>query len=258
MNNLTVFHGVDHKVGTTMIAQSVAEVIAAARPELKVLWISMQGREGTEYVQEVGESIEGLKLYLDSKVLPGPDLIQNIRKGENLYMLGGVSAVSEERYYFPHTAAYLLSTMEREFDIMIADSGNDVDNGLAMGALEQGGENFLVLTQQESILTRYEKLDRFYFQLGLKFDRFVINKHCEQDPYDMDYIAKRLELDPDQLYKVEETASGRRAEMEYRTLIAYHDERYIADIITIANGILSRQGFHKIEKQRKSKWKDFM
>lgn len=258
MNSLTVFHGVDHKVGTTMISQSVAELIAECRPELKVLWISLQGREGTEYIQEVGESIEGLKLYLDSKVFTADEVLQKCGTGKNLYLLGGVSAITEERYYFPHTASYLLTQVEQAFDVIIADSGNNVDNGLSVGALELGGQNFLVLTQQESMLKRYEKLRRFYRELHLRFDRYAVNKYRPDDPYDLDYIEKRLELDEEQIYKIQECSQARRAEMEYQTLIAYRNEKYLSDLRLIANEILKRQELPSIERQRKSRWKDFM
>lgn len=258
MNNLTVFHGVDHKVGTTMVSQSVAELIAECRPELTVLWISLQGREGTEYIQEVGESIEGLKLYLDSKVFTADEVLQKCGNGKNLYLLGGVSAITEERYYFPHTASYLLTQVQQTFDVIIADSGNNVDNGLSVGALELGGENFLVLTQQESMLKRYEKLRRFYRDLHLRFDRFVVNKHRADDPYDLDYIEKRLELDEEQIFKVQECGQARRAEMEYQTLMAYRNEKYLSDLRLISNEILKRQELPSIERQRKSRWKDFM
>lgn len=258
MNNLTVFHGVDHKVGTTMISQSVAELIAECRPELTVLWISLQGREGTEYIQEVGESIEGLKLYLDSKVFTADEVLKKCGNGKNLYLLGGVSAITEERYYFPHTAAYLLSQVEHTFDVIIADSGNNVDNGLSVGALELGGDNFLVLTQQESMIKRYEKLRRFYRELHLRFDRFAVNQYRADDPYDLDYIEKRLELDEEQIFKVQECGQGRRAEMEHQTLVAYRNEKYLADLRLISNEILKRQELPSIERQRKSRWKDFM
>src|SRR5665647_1130568 len=52
MDKLFSFHGIDHKVGVTMIAQSVAELIANERKDLKILLITLNGRKNAGYVKK--------------------------------------------------------------------------------------------------------------------------------------------------------------------------------------------------------------
>jgi MinD-like ATPase involved in chromosome partitioning or flagellar assembly len=257
MDRMFAFHGVDSKVGTTMLAQSVAEMITDQRKELKVILLHLNGRSGTEYVTQVGESIEGIKMYLDNKVLSTRELINSCRRTENFYLLGGVESIGQSRHYFPEAASYLLDSLNEEFDLIIVDTGNDLDNGLAIGALEQIQNRFCILTQQESIIRRYEKSKDFYAQLGFSFAHTVINKYSEQDPYQTEYIARRLGLPLNEVLKVEATGYDRQAEMEYRTMISYHNEGYNRDIVRIANLLLTKCSLEPIDSKRKKRWKPF-
>ncbi|MEG1584940.1 MAG: hypothetical protein RR361_07815, partial [Anaerovorax sp.] len=218
MKNLFVVHGADHKVGTTMISQSIAEYLSNEYKELKVLFITLNGRESAEYVNEAPESIEGIKNHLDSKMIEDIDFTRVCKKRDNFYMLTGIKKEEEQRDYYPHMATYLLETVTQTFDIVIADSGNELDNGLAIGALSATVNRFLVMTQQEAILYRWERNRMTYERLGIDFDRYIINKYYEQDPYDVSYIGKRLNLLQEQFLKVAFAGYGRQAEMEYKTL----------------------------------------
>lgn len=258
MKNLVAFHGADHKVGTTMLAQSAAEIIASSMKELRILFVSLQGRPGTEYIREVGQTIDGLKIYLNNKVLPKDEVLRTCRKTENYYVLGGVKDPLESRRYFPDAAIYLLDTVAEDFDLIIADTGNNPDNGLTAGALQTAGLRYCVLTQQETALRRYEQMQPIYSMMELTFDQWVVNKFIFDDPYSLSLISKRLHIPADCLIPVDFAGYGREAEMDCKPLISYRNEKYISDIIDLANGILDKTGFPLIEKPRKNKWKAFI
>ncbi|MBQ9931412.1 MAG: hypothetical protein IJO79_03590 [Firmicutes bacterium] len=258
MKNLIAFHGADHKVGTTMIAQSAAEVIAGAHKDIKILFVSLQGRPGTEYIREVGQTIDGLKVYLNNRVLPREELLRTCRKTENYYFLGGVEDPMEGRRYFPDAAIYLLDTVADEFDLILADTGNNPDNGLTAGALQTAGIRYSVLTQQETALRRYEQMRRIYDMMEIRFDHWVINKFIPDDPYSLPLIAKRLHIPSEKLLPVDFAGYGREAEMDCRTLLSYRNEKYLSDITDLANRILEQTGFPLIEKPRKNKWNPFI
>lgn len=257
MKNLFVIHGVDHKVGTTMIGQSMAEYLANECKELKVLFITLNGRESAEYVNEAPESIEGIKNHIDSKMIDNIDFERLCRKKENFYMMSGIKNEEEQRNYYPHMATYLLETVTSSFDIVIADSGNELDNGLAIGALSSSVNRFLLMTQQESVLSRWEKNKGVYEKLGIYFDNYIINKYYEQDPYGIPYISKRLGIPEEQFTKVESAGYGRQAEMEYKTLMEYKGQKYIQNIGLICQVVLDRLGI-PVKKTRKTKWKSFI
>jgi len=50
---------------------------------------------------------------------------------------------------------------------------------------------------------------------------------------------------------------GKQAEMEYRSLIEFRDDKYKFDIGIIANQILFKMGENEIDSRKKTKWKNF-
>ena len=255
---MVAFHGVDSKVGTTMLIQCIAELIAERDKELKVFLLHLNGRPGTEYANCVGETIEGIKLQLDHKILSKNELLSSCKRTENLFQLGGVTRIGQGRHYLPAAAAYLLKDLEDDFDLILVDTGNDLDNGLAIGALEQIQTRYCILTQQESMLKRYEACRGLYDQLGFHFRSIVVNKFYERDPYSLEYIANRLGFQRESLLKVEATEFARQAEMEYRPMIYYPNAGFMRDIATLANSIRTECQMDPIAVKGKHRWKSFI
>lgn len=258
MEKLFIFHGVDHKVGTTMVAQSTAEFLAKNYDDLKILFMTLNGRESAEYVRETPESIESIKLNLDNRILNSSDFMKACKKTESLYMLAGVLNETEQRHYQPDSVTYLLSEVAPEFHMIIVDSGSEIDNGLAVGSLLSSENRFLILTQQESAIRRWERQHDLYDKLNIQFPYLVLNKFEEHDPYGIDYVSKRLEIPQTQILTVEAAGYGKRAEMDYKTLMEYRSGKYAQDIENIANLLLTTAGIPIRTKQRKNKWKSFI
>lgn len=258
LHNLFSFHGADHKVGTTMISQSVAEIISSNHPNLQILLIAMNGRESTEYIRESPVGIDSMKFHIDNKMITGEDFLKTCTHKGNFYIMGGISNETEGRYYHPEMAKYLLEEVAPEFDLVIADCGNELDNGLVVGTLSASEEVFLVASQQESVIRRYEKNRKIFDDLGIGIYEFIINKYYEQDPFGLPYIASRLEIEKEKFLKVETAGYSRQAEIDYKTLLEYKNEEYLQDIIAVANDILNKNGFLEIQRQRKSRWKSFI
>ena len=173
-------------------------------------------------------------------------------------MMAGISNELEERYYYPDMAKYFLEVIAPEFDIVLADCGNELDNGLAIGALSMSEDIFLVATQQESIIKRFEKNRKLIDELDIKIAACVINKYDEQDPYGLPYLSNRLGIEKEKIRKVDSSEYSRQAEIDYKTLLEYKNPVYIQDMSLVANHILDKNGFSLIEKQRKSRWKSFI
>ncbi|HYE67065.1 MAG TPA: hypothetical protein VEA58_00555 [Anaerovoracaceae bacterium] len=258
LHNLFSFHGADHKVGTTMISQSVAEIISAHHPNLRILLIAMNGRESTEYIRETPVGIDSMKFHIDNKMSTGEDFLKTCTHKGNFYIMAGISNETEERYYHPEMAKYLLEEVAPEFDLVFADCGNELDNGLAVGTLSVSEEVLLVASQQESVIRRYEKNRKILDDLGIGISVLIINKYYEQDPFGLPYIASRLEIEKEKFLKVESAGYSRQAEIDYKTLLEYKNEGYLQDIIAVANNILNKNGIKEIQRQRKSRWKSFI
>lgn len=258
IHNLFSFHGVDHKVGTTMTAQSVAELIISNNSNLKVLLISMNGRESSEYIRETPSGIDAMKFHIDNNMISGEEFLKTCTHKGNFYIMAGISNEMEQRYYYPDMAKYLLEEVAPEFDLIIADCGSELDNGLAIGTLSISEEIFLVATQQESVIRRYEKIKCILDELGFGISAYIINKYYEQDPYGLSYLVNRMEIERDRIWKLDSAGYSRQAEIDYKTLLEYKNDIYSQDILALANYILNKNGFKEIERKRKSRWKSFI
>ena len=145
----------------------------------------------------------------------------------------------------------MLNTIEGEFDLILSDTGSQIDNGLAYGALAISNFNFCIMTQQESCLSRFEGLKERYKKGGIFFSKYIVNKFEEKDPHNITYISKRLDISKKEILIVENVDYSRQAEMENRTLVEFRDERYLNCIINISNIILGDLKEPIITKEKK-------
>lgn len=257
-NNLFAFHGMDHKAGVTMIAQSIAEIIAQHNKDLKILFISLSGRKNNEYFKGDLKSIDDFKLQLDSKLIVEKDFMRDCRYKDNLYVLSGIANEQEERYYFPEHVKYLIHSIENGFDVIIADTGSSLDNGLAFGALCIADKKFLIMGQQESHISRYEEKINVFQHADIHFEKILVNHYQEDDPYNIAYISQRIDAGRETFLKIRTSPYYRQAEMEHRTLIEFKTEKYNEDIVCLSNQILDCLGIQMIKVQRRVKWKSFI
>ena len=258
MNHIFVFHGAEHKAGCTMIAQSAAELIARANKDVSVLFTAMNGRKSGEYVCEDTETIDQYKTRLHSRIGIEKSLLKPYKKTENLYVIAGVEKEEEARHYFPEDGYALLESLCGAFDIIIVDSGSELDNGLALGALRKGGFRYLIFEQAESSLERYERARGVYKRMEIGFDKYLVNRFTDGDPYTLSYIASRLALDRELFSKVELCKAGRQAELEHKTLLDFDEEKYGKDILKLANELMRALNMDEITWKRKRKWKSFI
>lgn len=237
MSVLLVFHGIDYKVGTTMIAQSVSEVLAKIHPECKILRIAMSNRRGCNFIKESIPSLEGFRKSIEAGVVLGELLFRRYQISENLYGISGLENEFNHRQYFPEDAAKIIRTIEKQFDYIIVDGGCDIDNGLVLGSLSMGGVNLLVLTQDESALSRWEQQQMIYKGFFIDFNLLIVNKYQHFHPYSIQYIKERLNLKEEPCYKVGFSPYGYRAEWEKKTLLQYGRSSYKTQITAIINAI---------------------
>lgn len=124
----------------------------------------------------------------------------------------------------------IIKSLEKQFVFIIVDGGSDIDNGLVLGSLAMGGINVLVLTQNESVLTRWEQQKIIYQGLSINFDQYVVNKYDNSHPYSLPYIKERLKLGENFYYKIPISPYGCRAEWEKKSLMQYGKSAYKNEI----------------------------
>jgi hypothetical protein len=210
-----------------------------------------------EYVREKTESIDALKSRLESRLLSEDELTAHCLRAKNLFVLGGVVNEEEERYYMPESAACLMDVAERAFDVVVVDSGSRLDNGLSFGALSYDANRFLVLTQQETALARWEKRRPLYERLGVMPKAYILNNYIEKDIYPADYAARRLTVDRRQFHCVRFARDGRRAEIEHKTLRAIASDRFQEDITRLSDALTGAESSEGAGRKGRMRWKSF-
>ena len=258
MSQVVVFHGSGHRAGCTMAAQSVAELIAREKKELTVLFAALNGRTSSEFMNESAVTIDEFKIRLKSGIGVDKNVLSPDRKTGNLYIIAGIEKEEEARSFVPDMAEVLLSSLQGKFDLIIVDSGSELDSGLAFGALRANSIKYLVFEQAESSIRRYEKMNDMYGKLNIEFDKFILSKYIEDDPLTVNYMSSRLSINKSLFFCVAHDDRGRISEIEHRTLLDTGSDRYRTDMLAIANDVVLAMNLEKINMKRKRIWNSFI
>lgn len=258
MKNIYAFHGCDSKSGVTMLAQSAARRIAEMAPGADVLVLSLCDRQNAQFVRENISDIDYYKDKIKSGVFINKESLRDNRIGENLYLVSGLTAESEKRLYFPEEALQFAEDMSTQFEIVILDTGSELDSGLAIGGLLAAEKRYMVIPQNEAALARYCKTKLLYERINFGFDCYVINRFREKDVLSLDYIKKRCDFGDKKVYVVHDAGDGRRAEYERKTFVELRNGVFEKDINAIAEDILLSAGISPAGSTRKKRWKGFI
>lgn len=249
MNNIISFFGGDHKCGTGMLSQCVAERIAAVMPRLKLLLIHTNGRLSAEYSPTVNESMDSIRPYLSDRLLDPDETFEKSRWKDNLHIISGARELGSGTIYDPEMTRYFLSVLRTRFDLILCDSGAEIEHGLSLGSLLSSDYLYLVITQSECAIRNYEFQAGILHKLQISANYFVINKFDKNNPYNNRYIQERLNMDSEKVLTVRLSEYGTRAEYDERSLVNYPGTGFRKDIDAIALRILEDTGIRMSPKR---------
>ena len=252
MGRIVTFHGIDHKAGVSQTALGTAESLSENYPYLKILLIHMEGRSGREYAPQIRESLETVRPYLQDRVLDGREVGEKAQYKGNLYIIGGDENPGSAEGYLPDMAQYMLDGFAQNFDVVLCDSGSEIEHAMALGALFSADRLYLVLSQSEICFRRAEWLTPLYEKLDLAEERFVLCRCDKNSPFTAAYAAKRLETDADRIFSVRVSKKGSDAEIENRSLYSYREGPYRKDIDALAEDIV--RTFELTRDGKEKKW----
>lgn len=258
MSRTILFAGSDSKVGTTMTAQSVAEHIATAHRNHRVLLAGFHGRSGTDYAGAATATLDQIRIPLEHGLLSRDALLDICRRNRRVSQLGGVSDRLERRRYGPEVPGRILDLLGGAFDVILVDAGNDLDDGLAVGAIRRADESVLLIAQRENALRRQEEAAPLARRLGFEPRLVVLNRYRDKDPYDIRYVAKRLDRTAQEILRLSENPAERTAEKEGRSLYAVGGSRYREEIRLIAERVLMNGPSESQGEKRRRLWNPFI
>lgn len=250
-NNIVVFFGADTKVGTTMLAQTVAENIAKSTGK-KVFLGFMDGSPGTDYFKgSFSGNIDEIKLKMLTKVLNISDIYTECREFGNLFVLEGVRNYLYRREYNIEDIELFLDIVSENFDVIILDAGSNIELALCLGSLTATKNRYLVTTPQKKSTESFKILHAILDKLLISSFSLVINKHLSDfgKPFE---IADRFNS-----YSIAGcipfVENAWQAESENRVLYSYGDKKYCAKVDELTNVIMNSLGVESKEGKKKSK-----
>lgn len=219
MKQVIGIFGGDSQVGTTMIAQSLAELLS--KRDEKVLLILGSGKYGDQ-TWNVGttKSLDDLKAGIRSGNVEREELLQALEKRKDLWILPGVRNPLMAKYYPENTYQVLLQGIVDDFDYVIIDGGSDCHLGLTISALNDSDTRIYITTQQAKVISRFVFLQKQVL-VPLQFQgTLVVNKYVK-DPalYLKADILRMCETKGAILIPYVEY--GWQAEMEGASLLSY-------------------------------------
>lgn len=241
MDKVITFYGSDHGVGTTMIAQSCAEILSDEG--YKVLLISASRNSGNEFlnIEALNDNgaggIDDLKNNLSNSVLTREDIdsvIVNVKN--NMDFLQGSKNPLFLRHYRPEHIESLISLLQDDYDLVIIDAGCDPNNPLLIGAILQAKKTFLVTTQSPKAAQRYKKLVNFVYgnfpelAPGLIVNRFISSPALFSATEISEVYGREI------IETISYEADGREVEAAKSTLVS-HSRAFKDSITKIANVI---------------------
>lgn len=236
-NNVFTFLGADSKVGTTMVAQSVAEFIAT-NTNLKVLTIFLSGNSSNYYSNVTNPpTLDILKTKLFSEILSDTEIINNcVKLKDNLYMLFGISMFLERRQYTPRHIEILLKIIKSNFDVVIVDAGSNIGLGSTLGAIYETNHRYLVANTSLNSLNDYTDLRQQVLN-RLKIDgmKLIVNKYGDDEIYSGEELSQLY--CSEYLCNIPLIENSIECEYDKKTLIAFNDKEYMASIEVIVKDI---------------------
>lgn len=244
MKKIIGFFGGDSQVGTTMIAQSMAECLKGCGRQ--VLMIKGSGKYGEEFMNGDGRySLDDIKANIISGKVTYEDIEQVMEEYKGISVIPSVRNPLTSKYYPENTYEVMLASVTDDFDYVVIDGGENANLGLMISALNISDCRYFITTQQSKSVHRMLQMKHNVTEpLGLD-GQLIINKYI-RDP------ALFMRRDIETLYETQGAAVvpyleyGWQMEMEGRSLMHFH--KFAKAIEAIASQ------FETIDKKEKT-WK---
>ena len=221
------FFGADSKVGTTMLAQSFAEMLT---DKGTVLFLSLSRSFKSAFVRDDIKHIDCFVPEIESGIAIEKNKISKHSHYSNLYILGGLKDVLEPNDFSLEMASKMIENLERMFDWIIIDAGSDMNNALSYAAVTGAFNRFLVFSQNQHCIDKVIDNSKKWELLNLEFNMLIANKFKAFDVNGWDRIKKIFPFPADKIIKIRYVDREREAEAEGKTFFDYGERKFIRDL----------------------------
>jgi len=178
----------------------------------------------------VQESMERILPYLAACSADLDEISEKSHYKDNLHIIEGLHTPGTGSMVHPNTASAFLRSLKERFDYIICDTGSEIDQGLPLGCLLEADAVYLILSQRETALRRYEWLKMLYEKLHLPIKALVLCRYRKKGVYNEKEIASRLGIEEKNLFVIRESSFGELAEMQDLSLLSFNDKHFSMDL----------------------------
>lgn len=245
---IIAFQGSEHKVGTTMLSQSLAETVAKKSTSERVLLLLFGTNRGRNFIKnDIGMA------YL-SKSLPSliegkfdiDDIYNDCWNEGNLFVYGGVDRRYRLHDFYPEMAKIIIDVAKENFKHVIIDAGATLDFGLTMPAiLNMADKYYYIINQSESSLSEMIDIKTYFKKYLLSPSGYIVNGFDEDDIYTLKYLSSRLDVDINQLTKFPKIDKSLKMEVDKTTFIKAKDKTFTKVMTQFSEDLL------EIKKEKK-------
>jgi MinD-like ATPase involved in chromosome partitioning or flagellar assembly len=223
--NTVCFFGSGSGVGTSMISQSVSQILSGITGK-STLFLNLDGSEGIDYfdINSASYGLSEIKERLVNNILSSEELKNSCIKNSLLYFLAGEKEISKVRHYQPEHIEKLVELASKTFDVVIINGGATI-TGMSIGALNSSKLKFLVTSQSDKHYRNFNKLmDQIFINLGISADDFslVLNKYIDSDELETEIsLSKKYGMALASVVPLLEYIPSLEAEKKRKTLLGY-------------------------------------
>ena len=243
--NTVCFFGSGPGAGTSMISQSVAQVLSDITGK-STGFLSLDGSEGIDYfdIDLDSHGLGQIKERLINNILSPEELKNSCIKSSSLYFLPGEKEISKIRHYQPDHIEKLVDLCSETFDVVIINGGSAI-TGMSIGALNSSKLKLLVTTQSDKHFRNFNNLlDQIFVNLGISSDDFslVVNKYIDSSELETEIsLAKKYGMPLASVIPLLEYIPSLEAEKKRKTLLGY-DRVYSNSIKQLAVSLCGELG----------------
>lgn len=240
MKKIISFFGGDSNVGTTMIAQSVAEELANKHNQ-RVLFIMASCKLGIDYIPDGSEaSLDDIRVNITNRTIVENDVLGIIGSVNKLDYIPPIKGIETAIYYGIDDIGQLIEPIAKRYDYFVIDGGCDLNLGLNISALKYATEIYYVVTQSPKCIRRFNVLKKSILEpLGFE-GSIIVNKHIN-NPVIYSFTQIKEILGAERNYKVQFVKDGIIAESESQTLVKLRHAAFESDIDLITGDILGKK-----------------
>ncbi len=230
MAKIVAFHGSGSKAGTSMVAFSFAEMLAAKNKKAEVLYLCLCRGKALSYTDEKSVSIDFFKEKIDNSLEISAGEKENLRIDKNLFAIGGSGGIWDLPGYKREDILGFIEMLSTRFDYIVLDTGSDPGLQLSVGGLDSAEEKILVLSQNEASVSAFEDGGWRYGKKEIYFSACVLNRVERGDVNSTSFVARRLGWPENKIFALHQIKESREAEHLKKTFFAMGSRRFSKDL----------------------------